>query len=340
MRTPLITADGALRERMKQPAQVKTDAPEAAMPPYMESFLAHLRLLVGVPFEYLIPDPRLLPDESIRFFYLDRSWADRLVDGALVVGQIGSREQAHYHGQAPALSQRLDQSERMVRSLQRGSDFEDAKKVVLAQPSAADNVTGLVLRSGAVSGWPHMDVRAYREVIAEPFDTSASTSLSLQLKPLRIERLSPGVLFALFQGVPKLVILEEPHHGVQFGIRRMGTHLKVPLRDATGNQLVTSGQAVTVEVPMRPGPNGVVRVKALRDALMAQRATHPTAVEQTGSAALAISVLDPPWRQRFEGTQDLADTGEEPGRRSWTVVSQTVRREALRTNVKTILGGS
>ncbi|MEZ4466479.1 MAG: hypothetical protein R3F43_19015 [bacterium] len=34
---------------------------------------------------------RLLPDESIRFFYLDRSWTDRLVDGAMAVGQIGTR---------------------------------------------------------------------------------------------------------------------------------------------------------------------------------------------------------------------------------------------------------
>jgi hypothetical protein len=28
-----------------------------------------------------------------------------------------------------------------------------------------------------------------------------------------------------------------------------------------------------------------------------------------GSASLAIEVLDPPWRQRFEGTVDQAGTG-------------------------------
>ena len=91
MRPAWITGSQALRSRLANPGQVAESAPEAAMPPYMESFLAHLRLLVGVPFEYLVPDARLLPDESIRFFYLDRSWTDRLVDGAISVGKIGTR---------------------------------------------------------------------------------------------------------------------------------------------------------------------------------------------------------------------------------------------------------
>jgi len=84
MRTAWIESPTALRDRMSNPSQVDNTQPEAGMPPYMESFLAHLRLLVGVPFNYLIADERLLPDESIRFFYIDRSWTDRLVDGIVV----------------------------------------------------------------------------------------------------------------------------------------------------------------------------------------------------------------------------------------------------------------
>src|SRR5215471_6662407 len=105
MRQPLITGTAILRVRMNVKEQVPEDSPVAGMPPYMESFLAHLRMLVGVPFEYLVPHPDLLPDECIRFFYVDRSWTDRVVEGANAVGQIGSREQAHYHGHAPNLSQ-------------------------------------------------------------------------------------------------------------------------------------------------------------------------------------------------------------------------------------------
>jgi len=51
MLTPWINNSTALRARMANPAQVNPTDPEAAMPPYMESFLAHLRMLVGVPFD-------------------------------------------------------------------------------------------------------------------------------------------------------------------------------------------------------------------------------------------------------------------------------------------------
>jgi hypothetical protein len=56
MRVAMIAQSAALRERMSNFSQVNPAAPEAEMPPYMESFLAHLRLLIGVPFVYLIPD--------------------------------------------------------------------------------------------------------------------------------------------------------------------------------------------------------------------------------------------------------------------------------------------
>src|SRR5689334_889616 len=108
MRSPTITAATALSQRMRVPYQVALTAPESDLPPYLESFLAHLRLLVGVPFEYMVPDPRLLPAESIRFFYVDRSWADRLVDGTIAVGKVGSREQAHHQAHAASVSQELD----------------------------------------------------------------------------------------------------------------------------------------------------------------------------------------------------------------------------------------
>lgn len=257
MRAPLVTGSATLKARLNQPGQVDATAAEAGMPPYMESFLAHLRLLVGVPFEYLIPDPRLLPDESIRFFYLDRSWTDRLVDGSVTVGKIGSREQAHHHAHGDAVSRNLDVSERMVRSLQRGrDDFAKVREQVYAKHFVPTTlVTGFLMRSGAVSGWPHMDVRAYSERLGEPFDVASPSAVAKQLPLLRLERLSPGVLFALFIGVPALVTLEEPHHGVQFGIdvSPNGSDANVPLRSATGQLLSKGAHAINLPVPRRRG---------------------------------------------------------------------------------------
>ena len=337
MRSPAITARDALHTRLTAPDQRSELQPSDALPPYMESFLAHIRLLVGVPFEYLIPDDRMLPPESIRFFYVDRSWTDRLVDGALAVGQIGSREAAHYQARATGLTQLLDLSERMVRPLQRKADFDAAKAVSDADTRPAEAVTGFVLRSSAVVHWPHMDVRAYDRTIAEPYQTADPAVVAHQLKALRIERLAPSVLIALFEGEPQMVILEEPHHGVQFGICRTGAGVAVPLRDGQGSQIRVGDSSVPVAVPMRSRHGDVVRVKALRDALQQARAAHPTAVDQTGSGAFAISVLDPPWRQHFEGTEDHAQTGAGP--RQYVSVAATVRSNALLAGVKTLVEG-
>ncbi len=52
--------------------------PNGVVPPDVVRFLARLRLLEGVPFNYLVPDATMLPLESIRFFYVDRNWLDAL----------------------------------------------------------------------------------------------------------------------------------------------------------------------------------------------------------------------------------------------------------------------
>jgi hypothetical protein len=310
MRQAWVLSSEALRERMVQPAQVAPTEPEAGMPPYMESFLAHLRLLVGVPFEYLVPDARLLPVESIRFFYLDRSWTDRLVDGAVAVGKIGSRELAHYQAHAPEVSQQLDQTERVVRALQRGKvSFLTARDGLLGQTAPAEVITGFLLRSALVSGWPHMDVRAYDKQIKEPFDAADPESLAHQLKTLRLERLSPAVLLALFQGIPKLVILEEPHHGLQFGVVESGGGFHMDLRTADGHQIMNGNIPENIVVPVRQANTRVVAVAELRKRLAAARATHPQMPVVDASANFAVEVLDPPWRQRFEGIRDNAEGG-------------------------------
>jgi hypothetical protein len=311
MRTPWIQSNVALKERLLRPVQLATTEPESGMPPYMELFLSHLRLLVGVPFDYLVADDRLLPDESIRFFYIDRSWTDRLVDGAIAVGKIGTREQAHHQGHAPAVNQQLDVTERVVRTIQRGlQSFTDAKEGNDKNPVPADTITGFLLRSAAVSGWPQMDVRAYKtNNIPEQFDPADPTILPLQLKTLRLELLSPGLMIALFQGVPQMVILEEPHHGVQFGVHIDGATNMVYVHDATGNQIYTSSSsAYEIALPVRASNSRVVHVTELRRQLNLFRSTAPTAIPVTGSASFAVAVLDPPWRQRFEGTVDHAGT--------------------------------
>jgi len=291
-----ITGAAALRERLLAPAQVSPQAPAGALPPYLESFLAHLRLLVGVPFEYLVPDARLLPEESIRFFYVDRSFTDRLVDGALAVGKVGTREQAHHQAQEPSLRAALDRTERVVRILQRGAaPFAQARQQAAGDAAPAQVATGFLLRSAAVANWPDMEVRAF---------VRAGTGNVPALQPLntlRLERLQTSVLVALFDGVPDRVTCEEPHHGVTFGVDRSGANaFRLAVRGADGSAVAG---ATPVAVPFRAGGRGVVAMAELRRRLHAQNVANPAhVIAQTGAGAFAVSVLDPPWRQRFEGS--------------------------------------
>jgi hypothetical protein len=281
MRDPWISEPDALRERMSNPAQVDADQPQARLPQYTMSFLAHLRLLLGVPFEYLVPDAALLPEESIRFFHLDRSWTDRLVDGVLAVGAVGSREQAHYHAAAPALTTLLDTLEPAVRPAQRGLG-------PLAPAPAADlAVTGFMLRSTLVSGWPQLEVRAYRR--------------GIKLTLLRLERLSTAVMIALFAGVPDRVELEEPHHGMQFGVLTgSGGALVIEPREPDGTPTSgppTSGALFPVPVRATDPTLRVLDIAALRNEIIAS--ADPILPAQTGSAELAIELMQPPWKEVF-----------------------------------------
>lgn len=317
MKKPWVSSKEALTERLAAHQQVDAPSQEAQMPPYMETFLSHLRLLIGVPFDYLVPDARLLPIESIRFFYLDRSWTDRLVDGAIAVGKIGSREQAHHQARASYVSRQLDITERHVRDLQRRRlVFDDLGKLPL--PGTADVVTGFVIRSRAVSGWPQMDVRAYKfSGTVGPnnpppnFDPSAPAIAQRQLKTLRLERLAPGVMIALFQGVPNMVMCEEPHHGIQFGVNNDEGHLTTLRRDAAGVAIPApdpSQKLKPIEIPLRKGGLRVLAVSEIRRRLEEARTTDlpgapksPTMPVQNGAGNFAIGLLDRPWRQRFQG---------------------------------------
>jgi len=303
MRITSFTGSAALRERLVAKDQIDASIAESSLPPYMEMFLAHLRLLIGVPFDYLVPDSRLLPDESIRFFYVDRSWTDRLVDGAIAVGKTGTREQAHHQAHAADVQGKLDLTERVVRILQRGPKLTDKD----TSDAPGGIITGFLLRSAAVSGWPSMDVRAFSQVVPESqgnvddpaFAAWAENADAVQLTTLRLELLSPSVLLALFDGIPQLVWCEEPHHGIQFGVTTPDeVSFFLDRHKASGE---TESPEQLVPVPVRAANGRVVAIQDLRSQLY--QLDDPNLVPQTGSAGFAIELLNYPWRQRFEGSE-------------------------------------
>ncbi len=218
------------------------------VPGELRRFLASLRLLHGVPFSYLVPDADLLPPESIRFFYIDRNWTDAMVQGALSVGTITTTDRAQLETVYPQLRDEVDETERTIRV----PDGEAR----LGAPGGT--ITGFLLRSRAVSGWPALHVRAYaRDLLEDDALTTEAESNPERMKLLRMERLAPAVLLVLIDGVPAVVHIEEPRQGIQFGARMdtdappTARRAEVHLRDADHRRPARTGDEHPRPVPRR-----------------------------------------------------------------------------------------
>lgn len=295
---------------------------EAMLPEHLKGWLARLRLFYGIPFEYLVPDERLLPVESIRFFYVDRNWSDRMVDGALSVGKTTSREFSHHHAVFDAVVKTLDDEERRVRARLRRSSEQ------IGSGKAAD-LTGFLLRSQAVANYPGIEVRAYQG------EENQNERIALRL--LRMDRPGPDVLLCLFDGVPDIVDIEEPREGIQFGvdinldankniegtvenpggfsmkIRHMeGDHSGYEVgwidRDISPDPIDGINETYTVSVPVRKANPQVLHIEQLQKDIKSKmdeipsgpgsEFVHPGTV---GPAELAVQMLQFPYHQRFFG---------------------------------------
>jgi hypothetical protein len=198
--THLAELFGASADRSVQAA---LGASEDDIPQPILDWLARLRLLYGVPFEYLVADARMMPTESIRFFFVDRNWTDRLVDGAMSIGSSSSRHLVQNAVAADGVRRGVDRAEPCVRAQLRNKPPPEG--------AVEDGlISGFLLRSIAVSGWPGIEVAAYTDV---------ARTQPLQL--VRIDRLAPDLLFCLFSGsaVPACVLVREPPETLHFGVQ-------------------------------------------------------------------------------------------------------------------------
>lgn len=186
---------------MRARERVAADA-APPLPDIVTTFLGRLKLLYGVPFNYLVSNEQMLPLESLRFFYLDLNWIDHLVDGAFSIGRTCSKQQRTDAVLAGA-----------VRGAARSATFKQRRRRS-AQVFAANNggqYTGFLLRSQVVAGWPNLQVNGY----------SVPDDIQSEIRALRMDRLSADCILCIFDGVVKQVAIHEPpeqlHCGIELG---------------------------------------------------------------------------------------------------------------------------
>jgi hypothetical protein len=257
---PGIVDRAALRERLgampiPQDPQPGTDEHQVI------SWLTSLHLLYGVPFAYLVPDIGMLPVESIRFFQVDNAWVEALIDGAFSVGAPRATSDSGTvlrATAAPAARARL----RRVRTALAG-DTGTGTEAGAEADGAPGAITGFLLRSAVVSGWPGLEVRGYA-------DTAAQHPLPL----LRLERISPSLLFCLLGGVLQRVDLQEPPESLHFGVDPAAPSSPTPwqkqLRYASGHSTTQVGSRIpggVQQVTLRPGTTSVLQIDALAQAM-------------------------------------------------------------------------
>ncbi len=302
--------------KMVLAAPVLGAEPEATdlIPDELRDWLVRLRLLHDVPFAYFVADTQLLPEESIRWFYVDRRWTDALVQGALSVGTANTDDRLQLTERYPEIRDALDVAERNVRRRD-GS----ARLVGEAGP-----ISGFILRSRAVSGWPGLHVRAFSKAPVEGDDFDFPDDHPLRIRLLRLERLAPAVLLCLFDGIPKEVHIQEPRQGVQFGViatsTAAGVSATVPVRIPSAGVAET---ATSVTVRFRPDAPGVVDIQRLeRDFADAGGAGIDLTLD---SAEYALQMIRFPYRQIYgePGTRPrVNDAVLHPTVRYATLVSQ------------------
>jgi hypothetical protein len=156
---------------------------ENPFPETIINWLAQLVLLQHIPFNNLVADESLLPNESLRLFYLDRNWTNALLDGALSIGIHSERDLM--------LQQAMNDIIRQETNKKLAPQTTDNQAIQLG------TISGLIIRSSIISNYKGLEIMAFNHEEA-PVNT------------LRMQRLAANILFVLFDTVPTKIEIKAP----------------------------------------------------------------------------------------------------------------------------------
>jgi hypothetical protein len=232
----------ALANTYASPASIQAALTDPDMPDDLASWLSRLALLNGVPFNYLVPDERMLPQESIRFFYLDQNWVNVLCDGAYSIGRNPTADttSAMFNLDTAVLPGSLHKTNAFttrVRSKLLGTD----------PPPPPTIISGFLLRSSLVLDYPSLGVNAYPKG-GTPDDQNPD-----MLDILRLEQLGPksDTMICLISGDAWRIDIHEAPQALHYGIDCFKDNCEVQTKPATAVKNLH-----TFTITSTTGPNG------------------------------------------------------------------------------------
>ena len=244
-------------------------------PDTLNNWMARLKLLYGVPFNYLVPDEGMLPPESIRFFYVDVNWIDAMVDGAYSIGRDLTSDQT-------ALELNMDKA--VFAGLH--TDIDGAAGAIratgLGQPS--DNppmevISGFLLRSKIIAEYPSFGVYAYEK------DHTPNDPNPVMMTILRLEKLGDqsDTMLCLFAGDAFRVDIHEAPEHLHYGINDYSvTDGKISAHKVL-QSYTKVGDSVTLNGPISPPT----------DISGCFRAVSPRTLKISGLATVIQNANDP-----------------------------------------------
>ncbi len=198
----------------RSPQQLQQEVEDnAELPAELAAWLGRLRLLNGVPINYLVPDEGMLPPESIRFFYLDPNWAAALLDGAYSIGR-------NLTVSGDTNSMALDQASTPMANAHRDLAAASMRPELLGQEAPVidfHTVSGFILRSSLVQNYPGMGVNPY-PLGGTPDNTDPTKVVLLNI--LRMEQLGPNsdTLICLIEGDAYRIDIHEAPEALHYGL--------------------------------------------------------------------------------------------------------------------------
>lgn len=193
----------------------------------LQNWLNERALLEHIPFNYLVADERMLPEESIRFFQLDWYWIECLLYGAFTVG---------------GYTRELESETKDL--------FEKFKSLATKLYALNKPTSGFILRSKLVADYPDLAVDVFSGSATATTAPAASSKLAIH----RLAYLGKEVLVCLCSGVVATTELYLEPEGLRFGLDEEedeGLVLELPM-DATTTE-ASPDVALIQAVQVAPG---------------------------------------------------------------------------------------